>query len=94
MVSFYQDRKRFKAVFLWVVHPGRKGKRQLRQGSAPRCRKRLGGSERGGLVAAINTSTELSRSLREGYIGYGKVFEGGKEGDASSGLGCAMGGRC
>lgn len=45
-------------------------------------------------MVAVNAFIELLWSLRKLHIVVSAVFQGGKEGDAFSSLGCAVGSRC
>ena len=70
MIFFYQDRKRFKRCSC-----GRPTPEGWQNGNYDKvvpqdAGRGLAGVRGGGAVVAINTSTELSGSLRKRYIGY------------------------
>ena len=73
MISFCQKKKEGKeiqAALLWKAYSGRKDKTTITARWYFKIGRRLGGDERRELAMAINTSTELSRSLRKRYIDY------------------------
>ena len=72
MISFYQKKgeMEIQAALPWKAYSGRKDKTTIMARWYFKIGRMLGGDERREPATAINTSTELSRSLRKRYIDY------------------------